>query len=795
MNGFWLRLFGLRAGDIQHVSTWSLRFRNLDVLGWLVFGALVLGAGVWWSYFRQEPHRSMPKARKWVLATLRMLLLALILLLLARPVLALDLEERIRRTLLVLVDSTKSMNIRDQRIDEEDQKRAEIGLGAIGSMSQPLDLSRAAEASHISRAELVKGVLENPTLHLLDSLQQDFNIETYLFGASAAPADGPTWLLDYRPAANSTAIGDAVRDVLQRERGQPLAGVFLITDGGDNTGSPPEEAAESAGRDGVPIYAYGVGITSPRDVVVSHLSAPEIAFAKDEMAVTVQVRGQGYAGQTGHLSLKLGNDEVASQDVVFTGSDQQIPLTFVPQAKGEYDLTASIPPRDDEITAENNTARQRVRVIDEKIKVLYIEQAPRWEFRFLQQVLLRDRRIQPSFVLLDADPAVTQGEPYLAKFPDDKDQLFKYDIVIIGDVDPKTFSPAQMDALDQFVSKFGGACLFIAGRNFMPDAYRGGVVEKMLPVELNPFGDDGTASDRAVRLALTPLGQASEMLRLAPDADSNADLWAKFPPVYWDFKVARPKPAAQVLIEDPDPSISSRFGNMPVFAIQQYGVGQVFYMGTDDIWRWRRDEGINDYPVLWGQIVQGAALAHLLGNSKKTQLSVDKEEHNVGDPVTVYARLYNDSFQPIADSQVQAEYSVITGMAGSEGEQQEVMLRAVPQQPGMYRGDFVALKEGRYHLTTVADPETSVEFTAREPQFELGETAMDEGLLKQVAAASGGKFLREEDLAGLSGDLNAKPETLHTARDIDVWASPFAFILLCALAVTEWILRRIWNLK
>jgi uncharacterized membrane protein len=797
MIGTWLRLFGLKSGEIQRVSSVSLRLRNAEALGWIVFAAILLGGFVWWSYSRQEAHRALTPPRRRVLAGLRMLLLALILVLLLRPVLALDLEERIRRSVLLLVDDSKSMNIRDQRIDEADQKRAEIGIGAIHDMAQPLDPARASEASRISRAELAKAVLQNPGLHLLDDLKREFKVETFLFGGKVAPADEPGWLLDYHPASDTTAIGDAVRDALERKRGQPLAGIVLITDGGNNTGSPPAEAAAEAGREGVPIYPYGVGITAPRDIIVSHLSAPEIAFASDEISVTVQVRGQGLSGLTGRLSLKMGDQEVASKDMVFTGADELVPLTFTPQAKGDYEMTASIPPREDEITAENNTARQRVRVIDDKIKVLYIEQAPRWEFRFLQEALVRDRRIQPSFVLLEGDPSIAQGEgtPYLAEFPEDKQQLFKYDIVIIGDVDPKTFTPDQLDALEEFVSKFGGACLFIAGKNFMPDAYRGTEVEKMLPVELEPFREDESGGGRAIKLALTPLGRISQMLRLAPDEDANAALWASFPPVYWDSRVARPKPAAQVLVEDPDPARASRFGNMPVLASQQYGVGQVVYLGTDELWRWRRDQGINQYPVLWGQIVQGAALAHLLGSSKKTQLSVDKEEHNVGDPVTVFARLYNDSFQPIADAQVEAEYTVLTGVAGAETEQQQVILRAVPDQPGMYRGDFVALKAGRYRLATVNDPATAIEFTAREPQFELGETAMNEGLLKQMAAISGGQFFREENLADLTKALSAKPETLHTARDLEVWSSPFYFALMCLVAATEWILRKRWNLK
>ncbi len=38
--------------------------------------------------------------------------------------------------------------------------------------------------------------------------------------------------------------------------------------------------------------------------------------------------------------------------------------------------------------------------------------------------------------------------------------------------------------------------MFIAGRNFMPEAYRGSEVEKMLPVELEPFRETDAEGDR-----------------------------------------------------------------------------------------------------------------------------------------------------------------------------------------------------------------------------------------------------------------------------------------------------------
>jgi hypothetical protein len=773
----------------------SVEFRNWDALGWLVFAGLVLGALVWWSYYRQPGHRELSPARRGVLAGLRWTLLGLILLMLLRPVLALKLDERIRRTVVLLADASKSMNIQDQRQDEADQKRAEVGMGVIDGMDQPLDAGRLADAKVISRAELMKAVLNNGKLNLIENLKQDFNLKTFQFGPAITAVEDAAWLVDYRATMNTTAIGDSVREVLERERGQPLAGIVLVTDGGNNSGSPPLEAAEEAKREGVPIFTYGVGITSPRDIIVSKVSAPEIAFEKDDVAVTVQLRGQGLKGESGRLSLKLGSDEVVSKDVTFTGADEDVVLHFTPQKKGDFEMTASVPVRDDETSKENNVAKTRVRVIDDKIKVLYIEQSPRWEFRFLQEVLLRDRRVQPSFVLVEGDPSLAQepGTPYLAQFPAAKEALFKYDMVIIGDVDPKVFSGDQLEAIEEFVSKFGGACLFLAGKNFMPDAYRDGVVEKMLPVEMEADRVGEGDTTRPVKLELSPLGRSSAMLQLAATEIDNAELWAAFPPVYWDYQVARAKPAARVLIQDQDAEKASSFGNMPVFATQQCGVGQVLYLGTDELWRWRKNEGVNEYPVLWGQIVEGGALAHLLGNSKKTQLSVDKDEYNVGDPVTVFARLYNGSFQPISDAQAAAQYEVNTGVG--PGEKEPLILRAVPDEPGMYRGDFVAAKAGRYRVESMREPGTGVEFNATEPQFELGETAMNEDLLRQMAAVSGGQFFREEDLGGLLNALNAKPETVQTARDLEVWASPFYFALMCLMAVTEWILRKRWGLK
>jgi hypothetical protein len=122
-------------------------------------------------------------------------------------------------------------------------------------------------------------------------------------------------------------------------------------------------------------------------------------------------------------------------------------------------------------------------------------------------------------------------------------------------------------------------------------------------------------------------------------------------------------------------------------------------------------------------------------------------------------------------------------------------VRAVPEQPGMYRGDFVALEPGAHQFTVKNDPATVLEFNVAEPKFETGETAMNEVLLKQMAEASGGAYFREETLAQFPKAISAKAERIQGTLDGELWSSPLAYLLLLTVATLEWALRKKWQLK
>lgn len=809
MTDFFLKLLGAPINDALAVSKTSLAFRGGIPLPWVIFAALLFGALTWWSYAAAPQTISRP--RKYLLTALRLAFFALVLGLLLRPILALTVEGSIRRSLVILIDDSSSMNIRDPRLDPADQKRAALarnGLDPAKGLGQNLGAAPAKDVDQLARVEVVRGALKNPRLNLLPRLEKNFDLDPFSFGQGVAKLPHPetktnevrkisdyVWIDRLAPASPLTPLGDALREVLNRKRGQPLAGVVLVTDGANNSGSQPRDAAAMLRAEGVPLYIYGVGITSPRDIIVANIFAPDVTFVRDEATATVRVRSQGLVGQAARLKLQLGGATVAERELLFGADGEQvIPMTFTPQNQGQFELTASIEPRDDETVRENNAATHQLRVVDSRIRVLLADQSPRWEFRYLQAMLMRDRRVDLRCFLVESDPAIARGTntPYIDSFPARQDDVAKYDLVIFGDIDPRKLTPGQLETVSYFVSELGGSFVLLAGRKFAPHAYRRTVLDRMLPVEFDPPLVTATEPvfDKPVKLELTAGGRANLMMRLSDRDEESLAVWKQLPPVYWVAKVSRPKPAAEVLLVDPDPGKESRFGKMPVVAMQQYGQGQVMYVGTDNTWRWRKNSGDFYHTAFWGQIVQRMAMLHVLGGSRRTRLSTDRKTYVTGERVQVFARLQTAGAEPLAEPTVKGIYGLRSG-----GPQTEVVLRATPDHPGLYRGEFLAPLAGQYQFFTEQDLDAPVDFTVTEPKFEFGETAMNEPLLRDLATTSGGAFFREEDLFKLPDTIAAKTERVKSPLEIELWSSPFYFILLLLVLTAEWVLRKLSHLK
>ena len=86
--------------------------------------------------------------------------------------------------------------------------------------------------------------------------------------AKAVPLE---WVDQLGATSLTTAGGDALRKVVTDLSGQPIAGIFIATDGANNAGLPGLAAANYAKQEGLPLFIYGVGVSEAKDIVVSNI--------------------------------------------------------------------------------------------------------------------------------------------------------------------------------------------------------------------------------------------------------------------------------------------------------------------------------------------------------------------------------------------------------------------------------------------------------------------------------------------------------------------------------------------
>lgn len=823
MSDVLLRLLGVRAGDAGSVV--SVAFECHPAVGgvtWTLLAGLALVVAVM-SYRRRDV--ALGRGPRGLLLGLRLAALAAVLGILLRPGLGLGIEGQVRQTLVLLLDQSASLQLRDPRVDPADQVRAGLATGrlpATGGLNQrPVALGDPAP----SRLELLRAAITNREIALLERLEAGFEVKVAGFAddlialgmpegaaggvTNAAGTGGRGWTAEALAMASKadgrrTAPGVAIREVLRRERGRPLGGMILFTDGIRNAGPDPREVASLAREAGVVIHTVGLGTTAPRDVQVVEVTAPEVAFLQDEVPVNVRVRARGLAGQTVRLGLSMEGMRLDERDVRWEADgDQVVGLKLTPEQTGDFELTVDIPARPDEILAENNRQARRLRVVDDRVRVLLLEESPRWEFRYLQALLLRDRRVELKCVLFDADPAVARspGSPYLESFPTRREDLFGYDLIVFGDVDPRHFTPAQLEMIADFVARSGGSFLMVAGRRYSPWGYRDTALERLLPVEFErPIGESPAAAvqDRPIPLALTPEGRSSVLLRMADELEVDPERWQRLPPLFWVAPVKAAKAAAQVLMTDARSGEDG--GGRPVVVLQQYGVGQSMFVGTDNTWRWRRNEGEAFYESFWARVIQRLSIHHLVSGSRRTQLTLDQQVVGPGERVSVSARLFTSSFEPLTDPGVLARVEADglgrgSGTGSGAGPLGEVTLRAVPDQPGLYEGELVAPAAGKYRLRVGDEAPASVDFTVEDRRVEAGETAMQEGVLRELAQATGGVFFREEDLVRLPEVARSQAQRVISRLTVEIWSSPLYYLGILLLLTAEWLLRKWWQVK
>jgi hypothetical protein len=440
-------LFGIE--NTEKVTDFGLHFRH----GWGLAVLLLIGCVALTVYLYRNA--KLTGRRRNFMAITNFLATLMLILILLQPGLSLKLSKPFRSTIMILVDTSQSMAFADKRTDKEDLAMVEKILEKSGVTSA-------------SRIDLAKAALGHADADVIKKLSHQHELRFFTFDQELQPQGGSedplAWTKDLTAEGKSSRIGSAVENAVNRYSGQPIAGIVVLSDFSWVKGTDPLEVSARLKQRGIPLYTVGIGLPDPPDIHVRRIVAPEVVFAEDKVPLRVQIDSRGYNGENAQLTLKANDNEIVTKTFALTGGSQFVELKYVPeQKKGTVEIEASVAVLPGETSEDNNQVRHSMRILDEKIKVLYVEGMPRWEFRYLRRVLLRDHRLDVKFLMTEGDPKLADiSDDHIAEFPKEVGDALAFDLIILGDVQASKLNTRQMELMEKLVKESGGSLLMIA---------------------------------------------------------------------------------------------------------------------------------------------------------------------------------------------------------------------------------------------------------------------------------------------------------------------------------------------
>jgi hypothetical protein len=717
------------------------------------------------------------------------------------------------------------------RVQSEAERPSQVALliDTSTSMQQPELDPRETGGSGRTRSEAVRELLEKSPL--LEELRRQHVVDVFTFdsdlsksrarlGKLGSPASEESnteaagtidWQTLLQPAGHSTNLGDALDKLLIEQRSSTLSGVVILSDGAVNAGRELRTARERAQGNGVRLVTVGVGSTQPPvNLAILKAVVPTDVQKGDLFELTAFLQGTGLEGQTVQLELLQqleGEPEAIVVDrkevpAAADGTAFEVVFERNPPEPGQYEFTLRARvPQVVETRLDDNLVSRRVNIFDRPLKVLMIAGGPLREYRYARTILHRHPSVSVDVWLQTGNVGISQeADRLLYRFPDTREALFQYDLLIAFDPDWKAVSPEQQDMLLDWVTNAGGGVLLVAGDVHTPtlaaEAQQFANLLKLYPVLLEEQQTRLTSREEAgtaYPVGLTQEGAAAEFLKLA-ESGSSGDPWNEFRGVYRCYPTRGVKAGATVYAEFTDP-LSRGVGGQPVLiAAQRYGQGSILYIGSPEFWRLRAtDEAYLDR--FWTKLVRKVAEGRSKRGLQRGLFVLEGRDYDVGQTVPLRVRVVNPQFEPLAADQVALE------VYDPQGRPQvpALTLDRDRQRPAEYIGDLRVSQPGRYRLELAVPDSTervTAELNVQLSQLEAASLVQDVQTLTTLVAGTGGAYLPLTEAAlKLPALLPDRSEiTIIDEQIQEQWDRWWVLLLLAGLLSVEWLSRKLLKL-
>ena len=714
--------------------------------------------------------------------------------------------------LAIVVDNSRSMSIR--------------APGQTDSLSEKLSVALRRDANWHARAA------------------QDFAVRLYAFDTRLHALDS---FEQIKFDGNSSALGDAVTTVRSRYADRPAAGIMVFTDGmGTDTLPRLTDAAE----ENLPIYPIvDIGRDHLRDISVMDPTVTLSAFELSPVQIEATISSQGFADKPMTVRLIDERGTTIHEQSVTADSDsfqKRVRFQFRPADPGiqfvrvramltnEDSSESETPKSRTEVTTTNNARLVAVDRGRGPYRILTVSGRTSWDFKFFRRAVIEDQELRFAGLIRIAkkeakfsfrDRAVDTANPLFAGFDEDQDaaeqydepimlrigeldedelksgfpkseeDLFRFDAIVLDDIDAKFFSQEQMLLIRQFVAARGGGLLMLGGsESFDRGGYRDTPIGDLLPVYLRSSQssrgrDTGAAVAGAEKpggaFRLTREGSLEPWMRLRPSEVEEAKRLSEMPDFATWNALGDIKPGASIL--------AMLGGNgdsrVPAMVTQSFGSGRVAALMVGDMWRWsmrRATEDSDDLAQYWRQVARWLTA----DVPRRVQVEI-KPPENVNDPHLISIQLRDENFHPLDNADLEVTVMPPDGKL--------VRVDATPdrQQSGVMNANFWSLADGPYVVSVKASTgdgtligEVETGWSAEPSALEFRNLTPDLTTLAALANESGGELIDIDDLDRFVASLPTRQVPITQSRVEPFWHRGSWLMLTVICLCAEWGLRR-----
>ena len=805
----------------------TLTVRELDwpasPVGWLLLigGSIAVLAWTVWFYLRDTSELNW-FWRVWLTA-LRLLTLASLLVIALNP-----------------SDRTQKQSYRPSRV----AVLVDTSLSMRHPAGNPSDREASTDAMGPSRSEVIKNLLTNSKL--IETLRQQHEVSLFTFDSvlsgphrvfsratEVAPIrtddtrgrSSPELPLDWdevlRPRGLESRLGESMDELIRQASGRTLSGIVVMTDGVSNAGVDPVTAHDRALSTKSKLIAVGTGTTDqPVNLAASEIASPTDVQMGDPFEITAFIQGNGLAGREVDVELLMkseGDTEPISVDrkkvlLLEDGLPVEVkfPRNSTEAGRVTYLVRTSTPDRVAEFNSQDNEISFSVNTFDRPTRVLLIAGGPMRDYQFVRNLLFRHKSFDVDVMLQSGAPGTSQeSNSLLTAFPEGREQLYEYDVVMAFDPDWKSIPVESFKLLYDWVSLEGGGLILVAGDVNTPvlagmaDPGGSGAAgdERFKPLlELYPvilssyftaarFDQD---SSQPWPIQFTKEGQSLGFLQLTDDPISSAVRWKSFAGIYRCYPTNGHKAGAKVYANFSDPRAAAE---PPVLmAGQPLNKGFVFYLGSAEVWR-LRSVSEDDYDRFWIKTIREVGQGRSKRGTKRGLLMPDSHKLLIGQTLRIRARVLDAKYDPLEAETVSLDVYDPNGKPLNPPRQ----LRRDPTSAGVFVGDIRVSLPGTYKLElTLPDSRERVtdEIVVALPKLEDENIRQNVRLLTDLVRDTGGKYLSVPDAATeLPGLLPDRGEQFYVAERLrTLWDREWVMYLLVAILSAEWLTRKLLKL-